>query len=149
MSTWLLVANASQARIYETQPRRLRSLTLVEEYAHPESREKGERLSSDRPGHFQATTTNMAGSAHGEFVEPTNPKDYEHQRFARELADNLNDARNKQRFDNLIVVASPHFHGLINQNLNEHVAKMISNHINKDYTELDERELLNKLNTLV
>ena len=149
MSTWLLVANASQARLYATQSGRLRSLTLIREYAHPESREKGEALSSDRPGHFQATTTNMAGSAHGEFIEPTSPKDYEHQRFARELADALNEARTKNQFDNLLLVASPHFHGLINQNLNEHVARMISSHINKDYIELDEAELLNKLNSLI
>ncbi|MCW8828411.1 MAG: host attachment protein [Gammaproteobacteria bacterium] len=144
MPTWLLVGNASRARLFETQARP-RTLKLLKEYLHPPSREKGEELASDRPGHFQAEARGMEGTTHGAFNEPTNPKDFEHDRFALELAKELNDGRTQNRFGNLMIVASPHFHGLLNQHLNEHVAKMVSSHINKDYTDLNEEKLLEAL----
>lgn len=144
MPTWLLVGNASRARLFETQARP-KTLKLIKEYLHPPSREKGEELASDRPGHFQMEGSGMEGTTHGAFNEPTSPKSYEHERFALELAKELNDGRTQNRFGNLMIVASPHFHGLINQHLNEHVAKMVSTHINKDYTDLDEEKLLEML----
>lgn len=144
MPTWLLVGNASRARLFETQARP-KTLKLIKEYLHPPSREKGEELASDRPGHFQMEGSGMEGTTHGAFNEPTNPKSYEHERFALELAKELNEGRTQNRFGNVMIVASPHFHGLINQHLNEHVAKMVSTHINKDYTDLGEEKLLEML----
>lgn len=143
MSTWLLVGNASRARLFKTQARP-KSLTLIKEYLHPPSREKGEDLASDRPGHYQAESQ-PAGAIHGAFNEPTSPKAYEHERFAMELAKELNEGRTRNRFNNLMIVASPHFHGLLNQHLNSHVAKMVTNRLSKDYTELDESSLISKL----
>ncbi|MEQ8803395.1 host attachment protein [Haliea sp.] len=147
MSTWLLVANASRARLFATQARP-RTLTLLEEFSHPQSREKNEDLSSDRPGHFQTTSQGMDGANRGAFAEPTNPKDYEHERFAAELAEHLNEGRTSNRYDNLMLVASPHFLGLLNQQLNEHVAKLATVHVSKDYTALDEAALVKKLDPL-
>ena len=144
MPTWLLVGNASRARLFETQARP-KTLTLLKEYLHPPSREKGEDLASDRPGHFQAEAQGMEGTTHGAFNEPTSPKEFEHERFAIELAKELNEGRNQNKYSNLIVVASPHFHGLLNQHMNSHVAKMVSTHLNKDYTDLDEAALIERL----
>ena len=50
--TWILVANAAQAKLYANQGPN-KGVKLVSEYAHPESREKGSDLVSDRPGHYQ------------------------------------------------------------------------------------------------
>jgi len=144
MPTWLLVGNASRARLFETQARP-KTLTLLKEYLHPPSREKGEDLASDRPGHFETEVSGMEGTTHGAFNEPTNPKEFEHTRFAMELAKELNTGRTQNSYNNLIIVASPHFHGLLNQHLNNHVAKMVTTHLNKDYTDLDEPALLGKL----
>lgn len=144
MATWLLVGNASRARLFETQARP-KTATLIKEFLHPPSREKGEDLASDRAGHFQAEAQGMEGTTHGAFNEATSPKEYEHERFAIELAKELNDGRTQNQFDNLLVVASPHFHGLLNQHLNNHVAKMVTVHVNKDYTDLDETTLLEKV----
>ena len=47
--TWILVANASQAKLYaNTGPKK--GLALVKDLKHPESREKAADLVSDRPG---------------------------------------------------------------------------------------------------
>ena len=142
--TWVLVANASQARLYKTEERP-KTLSLIKELLHPASRVKGENLASDRPGHFQGEAVGMEGTTHGAFNEPTDPKQYEHERFARELASELDSGRTNHAFDKLVIIASPHFHGLINKQLNGHLEKMVVNHIQKDYTELDEKALLEKL----
>ena len=141
---WVLVANASQARLYKTEERP-KTLTLLKELLHPASREKGENLASDRPGHFQGEAPGMDGTTHGAFNEPTDPKQYEHERFARALAKELDDGRTSNAFQKLTIIASPHFHGLINKQLNGQLAKMDVSHIQKDYTELDEKALLEKL----
>ncbi len=143
-NTWLVVANASQATVYETEAKP-KTLKLLKEYHHPASRAKGSDLASDRPGHFQQEARGMEGTTHGAFNEPINPKDYEHERFAIELAKELDAGRNANLFNDLIIVASPHFHGLLNKHMNGQVAEMVSRHIDKDYTAETAEGLLGKL----
>lgn len=142
--TWLIVANASQATVYETEASP-RSLKLLKEYLHPASRAKGSELASDRPGHFKQEARGMEGTTHGAFNEPINPKDYEHERFAIELAKELDAGRAANQYGDLIIVAAPHFHGLLNKHLNAQVASMMSRHIDKDYTGETAEGLLKKL----
>ncbi|MEJ2407733.1 MAG: host attachment protein [Candidatus Thiodiazotropha sp.] len=108
-----------------------------------QGKRRGSGLGSPRP--LPGRSTGNGRSTHGAFNEPTSPKAYEHERFAMELAKELNDCRNHNKFSNLMIVASPHFHGLLNQHMNNHVAKMVSTHLNKDYTDLDEASLIAKL----
>jgi len=143
-NTWLIVANASQATLYETESKP-KTLKLLKEYLHPASRAKGSELASDRPGHFQAEARGMEGTTHGSFNEPIDPKSYEQERFAIELAGELEAGRTANSYKNLIIVASPHFHGLLNKHLNQHVAGMVSRHVEKDYTAETTEGLLGKL----
>jgi protein required for attachment to host cells len=143
-NTWLIVANASQATLYETESKP-KTLKLLKEFLHPASRAKGSELASDRPGHFQAEARGMEGTTHGSFNEPIDPKSYEQERFAIELAGELEAGRTANSYKNLIIVASPHFHGLLNKHLNEHVAGMVSRHVEKDYTAETAEGLLGKL----
>ena len=139
MSTWVLVANSSEARLFETQKLGT-AMNCLREFSHPEGREKGSELVSDRPGHYQSK-----GMGHGAFVEPTDPKDVEVDRFASELAKELEKGRTAHAFNKLVVVAAPHFHGLLNTHMNEQTREMISNNIEKDFTAYDERELSQRL----
>ena len=47
---WIVVANASRARVLEQQNASDRNYTLLADLEHPNSRLKGEHLASDRPG---------------------------------------------------------------------------------------------------
>jgi protein required for attachment to host cells len=144
-NTWLIVANASQATLYETESNP-KTLTLIKELLHPASRAKGSELASDRPGHYQGEATRgMEGTTHGAFNEPVDPKEYEQERFAIELAKELDVGRTSNSYKNLIIVASPHFHGMLNKHMNEHVAGMVSRHVEKDYTAETPEGLLTKL----
>lgn len=139
-NSWVLVANGSQARIFNLDGPQ-KSITLVKEFTHPESRMKTDKLSSDRQGHYMSGATQGSGS----FQEATDPKTYELERFAMELAKSLDDGRAANKFDKVVLVASPHFLGLIKQNLSEQMSKAVSHTIQKDYTAVNERDMLNQL----
>ncbi len=137
--TWILVANASTATVYSNEGPN-KGLTRVKTLAHAESREKGSDLASDRPGHSQSH-----GNGHGAFVAAKSPKEVEAQRFALELARELNQGRTNHAYERLLLVASPHFMGLLNQQLDAHVRKLVAVSIEKDYTKLPEKELAGHL----
>ncbi len=138
-NTWVLVANASRANLYATE-RIGKKMTCLKDFTHPESRAKGSTLASDRPGHYKSR-----GTGHGSMGDPADPKYFEANRFAGELASELNAGRKANDFRRLVLVASPHFHGLLNAHLNEHTRAMVENYIHKDFTGCPEIELPNRL----
>lgn len=142
-NTWLLVANGSEARLFETEFRP-KELHLLQEFSHPESREKGAELSSDKSGHYQGDAGTGA-STQGAFNESSDPKEYEMERFAGMLMKQLEAGRNANSFQHLIVASSPKFHGLLNKKMNSHISRLVDKHINKDLTSFREDELLARL----
>ena len=139
MNTWVLVANASEARLFGAD-KIGEEMEFIKEFEHPESREKGSDLASDRPGHYQSK-----GTGHGTFAEHTDPKDYEVERFAGELAHELEKGRTKNEYKKLILVAAPHFHGLLNTQMNEHTRALVAYSIQKDFTAVEAYELPERL----
>jgi len=140
-NTWILVSNASEARLFETQ-KYPKKLSLRKTYTHPRSRLKNSALATDRAGHFQG---DAARTSHGAFSEAVLPKQHEIEQFAKTLVSDLDAGRNAHDYQKLVIVSSPHFHGLLNKHMNGHVKKMVQKHIEKDYTTLKEKELLERL----
>ncbi len=140
-NTWLLIANASKARVYSLckahfiQSANQKDLQLEESCEHIESRMKGEDLISDKDGKF----------GHGSFVEATNPREHEAELFAIELAKKLDVARKDNQFHELIIAAPPAFLGLIKKHLTNDSMKKIFKTIEKDYTAHDDRDLASAL----
>ena len=56
--TWILVANASLAKLYANYGPN-KGLELVKELMHPESRQKNSELVTDRPGAIQSSRNNF------------------------------------------------------------------------------------------
>lgn len=136
-TTWILVANASSARLYANQGPK-KGLQLVKQFDHPESREKASDLVSDRPGQTR-------GNGHGAFVAATDPKQHEADRFALELSNELDQGRGANSYGRLILVASSPFMGMLNSHLSSHVRALASETIEKDYTKATEKELAGHL----
>ena len=142
-STWILVANASVAYLYCNEGPN-KGLVRVKTLEHAASREKGAELVSDRPGHSQAR-----GNGHGAYNPAKTPKEVEAERFALEVVRELNQGRTRNAYQRLILVASPHFMGLINQQVDPHVRQMVTDSIEKDYTKLTEKELAGHLESCI
>ncbi|WP_267256679.1 host attachment protein [Coxiella endosymbiont of Ornithodoros maritimus] len=116
MKSWIVVANASKVIKYLPLIKFLTgkdNLELIEEYTHPESRIRDVEIASDRLGYFHAESR---GS--GSFVEQTNPKKYEAESFAREMVNDLESGQMSDLFQDIILVVTPPFHGLLNKCLN-------------------------------
>jgi protein required for attachment to host cells len=137
--TWIVVANASLAKLY-TNLGPKKGLLLVKEWAHPESREKAANLVSDQAGNFQGS---------GSYAQHIDPKHQEMDRFALEIAHELESGRVNNAFSRLVLVSSAPFIGRVKQHLNEHVRGKISDTIEKDYTKLPVKELSGHLGALL
>lgn len=128
--TWILIANSSEAKLYATQNIN-NEWQMVNEWQHPQSREKDSDLVSDKPGRFHSRAFNR-----GAYEDTSDPKQVEADNFANQLATMLNEGRNTNQYQKLIIAATPHFHGLLNKHCNSHVATMIILQLEKDYTKL-------------
>lgn len=137
--TWILVANASLARLYE-HPGPNKGLRLVKELTHPESRLKNADLVTDRPGSMAS-----AGNGQGAKQPQTLPKDHEARVFAQELAHQLYDGRTRNAFGRAIVFAPPGFMGLLNGVIDHPTAQLISDRFEKDYTKSTDPQLRERL----
>jgi len=138
-TTWILVANASQAKLYaNTGPNK--GLKLVKDLKHPESREKASDLVSDRPGQMHGP-----GNGHRAGQPKTDPKTNEARHFAQELARELNHSRSSGLVGRFILVAPPAFMGLLNEKLDGPTASLVSDRFEKDYTKTTEKDLAGHL----
>lgn len=138
MTTCIIVANASEASIYEAKNERSNQYTLIEKFKHPASRKKGEELLADRPGHFQ--TNHDARSAY----EKSDPKQVEAEKFSCELAHHAKKMHSSNQFNHLILIMPAHIHGFFMK----HFTCGFSNieYISKDYTKLPMDELIKQIN---
>lgn len=132
---WLLVTNASHARIFKVrtvigQPYQMQLIHAIE---HPESRMKKQDLLSDKPGVYR---TGYTPGGHAQDIQ-----NIEMERFAKELADIIDHARTLNRFQQLIIVAPAHFYGLLEKHLSGSIKHLIKQVIQKDYTGVVERDL--------
>jgi len=142
-TTWILVADASRAQLFAHE-KTGEGMSLVREYQHPESRLKASEIASDRAGQFLSK-----GTGHGAFADGTDPKKYEAERFAIELAHALEQGRAAGGYQKLVLVAPAHFIGLLHQHLSAHARALVGTNIEKDYTQLPASELMSSLQKFV
>src|SRR5215469_8765133 len=112
MTTFILVADAAQARLYSWQ--KGGSLAAVREYSHPEGRAHESELGSDKPGRTRQSSGSRAA------LEPHTPRHkVEMEKFARELAGTLE--KSADAAERVVLVAGPAFLGVLREQLSARV----------------------------
>ena len=144
-ATWVLIANGSRGRLFSV-PERNRSWTLVKEYAHPASRVSEGGLTTDQPGRAPGSVN---GGARSSMQSKTSPKEVEFEHFAHELATALHDGHGQQAYDRIVLVAPPHFLGLLRKTINHTVSKLIGATVDKDYLHLNDQDIHERLDDLM
>jgi protein required for attachment to host cells len=142
-TTWILVANAFQAQLYEREKPR-DPLIALESLVHPESRLKSGELNDDQLGR---TMTQSGG--HTSYSPPTTNKEKEEERFAREIAERLKQGVLAERCGALMLFASPSMLGAIRGLLDGTSAKLVSHSSAIDLTAFSGRELEARLEQLL
>ncbi len=138
---WLVVANAARARVLE-QTATVGRYKPVADLVHPQSRMKGEQLGGDRPGHAHAEGRGLAGTS---YVPHTDPREREHDRFAREVAAAVNHGVAADRCAGITLVASDPFLGHLKSHLSGQARKLLSRTLAADYTTLRDDELARRI----
>jgi protein required for attachment to host cells len=134
-TTWLVVADAGGARLFEVDPNavlnRTPHTTLKADPAP--SRE----IASDRPGR----TFDSAGEGRHHKAPPTDPHRYEKKRFAHTLAERLETAVNRHEVERLVVVSPPQLLGDLRAAMSSVLQAAVAAEIDKDLTKLPPHEL--------
>jgi protein required for attachment to host cells len=150
-TTWILVCDASRARLFATEGRE-GEWQLLRELSHPLSRTHNTDLTTDRSGVTQSGSsarTGFRGESTRAYEPTTYPKEAEAQHFAQLLAGALDEGRVRGAFERLVLVAPPHFLGLLRAELSGPLAKLVVASLDKDYTQEQARALPGRLEEYV
>ena len=131
----IVVANQAEAAFYDLDSRSGEpkfATRLTDPVAHLHDRD----LKSDRPGRFfdhgpLGHGRRGATAHHGTGGERT-PRKHETEVFARQVAEQLEQARRAAEFDRLVVMAAPTFLGVLRKVLPDAVRLQVAAEVNKD-----------------
>ena len=135
MRVRIVVADRSEADIYELEQRDIPP-QLVQRLEDPDARLHDRDLKSDRPGrvfdHAAAAGGRRGAVGHHATGGERSPRKVEARRFARRIAEALDEARSENRYDRLVVIAPPAFLGLLREEMPAAVQAMLSAEVGKD-----------------
>src|SRR5215471_15383407 len=109
-STWILVADAARARLFEPAPTDGR-LVEIECFINPEGRAGARRTTTHRP----PTVNESVGTARHAIEPHMTPREKTASRFAHTLSVALERGRARCRYERLVLVAPPRFLGALHE----------------------------------
>jgi protein required for attachment to host cells len=130
---WVLVAESSKALVYAA-PHANSELTLVDTLVHEASRKHPRDLGTDVPGRVH----DRFGPARHSMDISQRVRDEEKHRFAREITERLEQARQRQKFARLVVMAGPDFLGVLRECFSKSLADAVVAEVHKDLVDQDE-----------
>lgn len=143
-TTWIVSANASRARFF-SQEQSSDQLEEINDMINDAGRQRmTETTESDKRGPTAGTksTHNTGGQVPNKLYEPpTTPDVHEAELFARDIAGFLQQAHQEGRFQELTLVVSPQFLGMLRKLLAPELESVVKLEINKDYTQFSPAQL--------
>lgn len=135
---WIVTANTNTCRIYEYYDN---ALNLLKEISRPENKLKVSEISSDKRGRYNSSISPSVGT----YAPHTEIEDMQNNDFAREIAMELDEARNKNTYNELVIIMPAQIEGLFSKQLNKNVKELIKLTIQKNLMHLSEKELFGYL----
>ena len=127
MSIWIVVADASRARIFSAKNRN-GNLDEVAGFLHSASRQKGRDLESDAQGR----AFDSGGQGRHAMGKESSYSEHEAEVFARELCAEIDQACHSDRFEKLYLIATPRFLGHLRTHLGGQAKKRVAGEVTKD-----------------
>lgn len=138
--TWILIADAAQARIARNDGPG-HGITLAYDETFHGRNVAGRDIMADRPGR----AFDSAGQGPHAMEPHSDPREVEKRRFLREMVALLDDAAKKNRFDRLVLVAPPRALGMLRAELSEYLRAQLDGEVGKDLTQVPVHELASHL----
>lgn len=144
VKTWVLVSNAYMARLFEYRARN-EPWQEIATWRNPRDRLQRQDLVTDRPGGI-ASTANAQRSA---FAPHYDPKDEVDRAFAAKLVQTMVSALDANTFDSLVLVAPPHFLGILRQAAPKRLVDVCCREVHKDLTREEVASLQRHVSRLI
>lgn len=144
MKTWIAVINRSEARFFETDSKNSKKkndLKYLSKLENPKGRMKAIDINADRPGVY----TSSATTHRGHLEKPQSPVERVSQMFAIEIANFLEQHRNKKSFDELTIIVEPRFLGKIRSAFSKELSALVTREISKDLRAVSNDQLKERL----
>ena len=126
--TWFVLSNRTQTNVYvEGEDRKLH---FVSQFLNLEGSLKEKAFDSDRPG--SSVSSAGRGSIHHGLDRTFDHKEESAIKFGKRIAENLQRSLNEQLFDELILVAEPHFLGILKEHLGPTVLRKVKAEVKKE-----------------
>lgn len=142
--SWIVVADGSQARIFENQGPGKGITALPAQEMHKTPRPTRD-INADRPGRSH----DRFGPGRHAMENPSDAHREEKRRFADLLAEHINEAALNSRFDRLVLVAPPKTLGDLRQALGKEAAAKLDGELPKDLTKVSEHDLPGHLGEVI
>mgnify|MGYP003339847821 FL=1 len=144
---WMVVADASQARIFSTEGSRQGKLSELAEESlkNSELHRHARDVGSDRPGR----TVESIGSVRHAADAGVDLHREEKDRFARRIAAHLEERARQNRFDAVILIAPPRSLGALRPALGPETHRRLIREIDKDLTKLSLTDLTTTLQATI
>lgn len=142
-ATWIVTANAGRARFY-AEPDPADRLHEIEDMVNDGARLKTNESETDRmsPNAAGQSVHSTGGALPNKTYQPAStPAQHATELFAKDVAKYLLKAHHEGRYREIALVASPEFLGLLRQELDPQLQKLVSVEINKDYTGMAPEQL--------
>ena len=124
--TWVIVANGDRARLFKSQGITL-DLQEIDDLVNTE-------------GHGTGLTDKEA-----EVLDEGERKEKLKAKFAKRVAEYVEQGRLQQKYQRLIIAAEAKFLGMVRADLSEETRRLIFEQVNEDFSELDVDEVQNRL----
>jgi protein required for attachment to host cells len=139
MITWVMVANRQGARIFV---RNERKLGLVGEFDQAAGKRGSAGEDAPRPHH----TPDRHGHGH---EAAASAHEHSAEVFAKELAGELKSGRAQQHVTQIILIAEPHFLGILRHELDAPTARLVTSSVPKDLVHATIDDIEAHVNTAV
>jgi protein required for attachment to host cells len=143
-TSWIVIMDRSQARFFEAGGSDV-PLNAIHQIASPEGRVRGQELLADRPGRsFDSSPVGhhgQGGAARHAYSSAVSPHDEAAHNLVMKIVAYLEEGRGKNLYEHLILVAEPHFLGLLRKQLSTQLASTVLKEIEKDWAHLSGNKL--------
>jgi protein required for attachment to host cells len=133
---WYVLANRAEALVYEENF--AKGFHYLKRLKNPQGKLKGLELVSDRPG--RAFASGGSNTRHA-YSPRTEIHEVVAEQFAREIAKMLDKAALEEKFSDLVIMAEPHFLGLLNKEYSKHVTALLRSEMPCEWTYGSDSEL--------
>lgn len=135
MRIWYLVADGARARLFQTA-RLDGDLEETDVYVNEKGRLNNRDFGRDRPGR-----SSQGGARRSAMEKGDPPREREEKKFAKRLADRLNDAFRDGNFERLGIIAAPKALGRIKKELDDAVLDALIGTSSKNLTKQDKSQI--------